>query len=213
MAIFETKSAFARRLGVNRSQTTRWAQHGLIVCTSGDRPLVNVEASLARLAEMGHGQLRPDVAARHKAARDAQQGEAMPDKGVRENAPQSGSEEPYRPVGRPAGGGDAGRAHYKRQQLLYETLGLQLQRDLARGQRLPRDQVAAAALGWGGALRAGIERIGDSAAARLQVAAGDPARQAAILDELYAPLRRETRQAPRRALRQLRPRSALAAGG
>jgi hypothetical protein len=64
----ESKSAFARRLGVSKSYVSReLAQSGRLVMADG---LVDVEASLARI-DATKDPNRADVAQRHAAARDA----------------------------------------------------------------------------------------------------------------------------------------------
>lgn len=64
--MIETKSAFARRLGVHKSQITRAAQAGRLVLASDGR--VEVELSVERWYATKAG--RDDVAARHAANRD-----------------------------------------------------------------------------------------------------------------------------------------------
>lgn len=60
----EKQSDFARRVGVDKSQVTRWKQDGRVVMVDG---MVDVEASLARL-EATRG-TRHDVSDRHAAER------------------------------------------------------------------------------------------------------------------------------------------------
>jgi hypothetical protein len=63
----ESRSEFARRLGVHRSQVTRWAQKGRLVETATGRVLV--KESLARLEATEGG--RPDATACSLIARRA----------------------------------------------------------------------------------------------------------------------------------------------
>lgn len=70
----ETRSDFAKRLGVHKSTVTRLAAAGRIVLTEDD--LVDVEQSLA-LIEQTKGR-RDDVAARHAAQRAAVMSEPQP---------------------------------------------------------------------------------------------------------------------------------------
>jgi hypothetical protein len=63
----ESKSAFARRLGVDPAHVTRMAQAGRLVVVDGQ---IEVEASLARM-EATKDPNRDDVRARHAKARDA----------------------------------------------------------------------------------------------------------------------------------------------
>ena len=63
----ESKSAFARRIGVDRAHVTRMAQQGRLVVIDGQ---IEVEASLARM-EATKDPNRDDVRQRHAKARDA----------------------------------------------------------------------------------------------------------------------------------------------
>ena len=70
----ETKSAFARRIGIHKSNVTRAAQDGRIVLTADGR--VDIAASLARWNETKGG--RSDVEARHAENRGSVMSEPQP---------------------------------------------------------------------------------------------------------------------------------------
>jgi hypothetical protein len=127
----ESKAAFARRLGVNKSTITRAAQAGRLVL-QGD--LVDVEASLARWQATQAG--RTDVAERHAAQRGHAVGGLPPYAPAPENAtaaqfgpavgqvagqlPMQPPPQPENPAADP--GGD--RTRYKALALHFENEGL-----------------------------------------------------------------------------------------
>lgn len=207
----ETKAAFARRLGVNKSTITRAAQAGRLVF---EGKLVQVEQSLAKWqASMGS---RPDVAARFALQRVLG--------GARHPTYQSGAENALADVlagsaaivapGLPAqppqlegiegeAGESHGRAHYKALALGYENQSIKLEIALRRHQRYPLPAVKREAHALGTTLRASVERLIDQTAPRL-AAERDPAIRLELLQSQCAALRGAMRQEFGRALRRLR---------
>jgi hypothetical protein len=203
----ETRSAFARRIGIHKSNVTRAAQEGRIVLT--DDGLVDVEASLVRYAATKGG--RSDVAARHAEKRGAAIPEAQV---VAENrtadrfgatANATAGEKSAQPL--PEAGGDlpggTGRARYKALNLHYENSLIKLEMALRRGLRYPLEAAGREAHGLGAMLRAGIERVIDQTAPRLAVMTNELARRAMIDAELRR-LRWMIKSELPRALRRMR---------
>lgn len=202
--MIESKAAFARRLGVNKSTITRAAEAGRLVLTP--RGQVEVEKSLERWhATKG---ARSDVAARHAENRGADIPEAAP---VEKNATKdrktpgadSGAADGL-PGSEPAGGS---RQRYKLAALHYENQSIKLEMALRRGLRYPLALVKQEAGGIGATVRAAIERIIDQTAPRLAVMRDDSERRRLIDAEVRRVRWMLKRELPR-ALRRMR-----AAGG
>lgn len=201
--MIESKAAFARRLGVNRSTITRAAEAGRLVLTA--RGQVEVEKSLERWhATKG---ARSDVAARHAENRGADIPEAAP---VEKNAPKArktpgansgappGADQ--LPGSEPAGGS---RARYKLAALHYENQSIKLEMALRRGLRYPLALVKQEAGGIGATMRAAIERIIDQTAPRLAVMRDDAERRR-LIDAEVRRVRWMLRRELPRALRRMR---------
>ncbi|MGB3742465.1 MAG: hypothetical protein WA968_10450 [Castellaniella sp.] len=204
--ILESKAAFARRLGVNKSTITRAAQAGRLVM-QGDQ--VNVEASLARWHATQGG--RTDVAERFA----AQRGQSIPDVSTpypAEENPTAGDSGPLpdgvagglhaQPFTQQADTGSADRTHYKALTLKFENETIKLEMALRRHMRYPLPSVRREAYGLGLALRASVERMVDQTAPRL-AAAQTPERRALLVAECAA-LSRAMHTEFVRALRRLR---------
>lgn len=192
----ETRSAFASRMGVNKSTVTRWAQAGrLVVDESG---LVKVAESQARItATMGH---RGDVAERHAAQRGADvPATQTAEKNAAAGVP--GSTVGDAADGLPAGGG---RARYQALTMQYENQSIKLEMALRRGLRFPREAVKHEAQGLGSMLRAALERMIDIAAPQLAAEKNEGARRRLIANELEKVKRSIKREFPA-ALRRMRP--------
>ncbi|CAM3827345.1 hypothetical protein [Castellaniella denitrificans] len=203
----ESKAAFARRLGVNKSTITRAAQAGRLVMEGGE---VNVEASLARWHATQGG--RPDVAERFA----EQRGQAIPDVSTPYSAAASATaadsgplpgavagELHTQPYAQPApDAGSADRTHYKALTLRFENETIKLEMALRRHMRYPLPSVRREAYGLGLALRASVERMVDQTAPRL-AAAQTPERRALLIAECHA-LTRAMHVEFVRALRRLR---------
>lgn len=202
--MIESKAAFARRLGVNKSTITRAAEAGRLVLTP--RGQIEVEKSLERWhATMG---ARSDVAARHAENRGA---DIPKTASAQKNAPKarktpgahSGAADGMPGVEQPGGT----RARYKLAALHYENQSIKLEMALRRGLRYPLALVKQEAGGIGATVRAAIERIIDQTAPRLAVMASDLDRRR-LLDAELRRLRWMVKSELPRALRRMR-----AAGG
>ncbi len=202
--MIESKAAFARRLGVNKSTVTRAAEAGRIVLTA--RGQVEVEKSLERWhATKG---ARSDVAARHAENRGAEIPKADPaqknaQEGRKKAGADSGAADGMPGVEQPGGT----RARYKLAALHYENQSIKLEMALRRGLRYPLALVRQEAGGIGSTVRAAIERIIDQTAPRLAVMRDDLERRRLIDAEVRRVRWMLKRELPR-ALRRMR-----AAGG
>ena len=198
--MIETKAAFARRIGINKSNVTRAAQAGRIVLTPGG--MVNVEASVQRWYETKGG--RDDVAARHAENRGAvgSVGGAMAENGTAGPKPAT----PAQPAGEgnaTASGDGNSRTRYKAMGLHYENQSLKLEMALRRGLRYPLALVKRESLGIGSSLRAAVERVIDQCAPRLAVMTNDLDRRR-LLDAELRRLRWMVKSEIPRALRRMR---------
>lgn len=206
----ESKAAFARRIGVNKSTITRAAQAGRLVL---DGEQVDVEASLARWHATQGGRL--DVAARHA----EQRGQAIPatltPAGITGNAvaglpgPTAGmvagavaAQLDAQPKADDADG-SIDRTAYKAMALRYENEAIKLEMALRRHLRYPLEDVRREAQALGTMLRAGVERLIDQTAPRLAAAPSATEREALLRTECAA-LARAFRNEFKRALRRLR---------
>ena len=196
--MIESKAAFARRIGVNRSQITRAAQNGRIVLTAAG--MVNVEASVQRWYETKGG--RDDVAARHAKNRGAVGSVA----GVKaENGtagPKPATAAQPAGEGNATGGGET-RTRYKAVAMQYENQSIKLEMALRRGLRYPIALVKRESLGIGSSLRAAVERVIDQCAPRLAVMTNDLDRRR-LLDAELRRLRWMVKSEIPRALRRMR---------
>ncbi|MGE4340205.1 MAG: hypothetical protein AB7E55_30270 [Pigmentiphaga sp.] len=205
----ESKAAFARRLGVNKSTITRAAQAGRLVM---DGDLVDIEASLTRWHATKGG--RTDVEERFAAQRGQEIPQAPTAYPAEENATAGDSGaaagafaeglhgQPHaQPSGATPGGGDD-RTHYKALTLRFENETIKLEMALRRHLRYPLPSVRREAYGLGLALRASVERMVDQTAPRL-AAAQTPERRALLIAECHA-LSRAMHTEFVRALRRLR---------
>jgi len=198
--MIETKAAFARRIGINKSNVTRAAQAGRIVLTPGG--MVNVEASIQRWYETKGG--RDDVAARHAENRGAVGSVA----GVKaENGTAARfTATAAQPMGEgnatPQGGGET-RTRYKAVAMQYENQSIKLEMALRRGLRYPIALVKRESLGIGSSLRAAVERVIDQTAPRLAVMTNDLDRRR-LLDAELRRLRWMVKSELPRALRRMR---------
>lgn len=197
--MIETKAAFARRIGINKSNVTRAAQAGRIVLTPGG--MVDVEKSVQRWYETKGG--RDDVAARHAENRGAV-GQGQQPKAENGTAARF-SATPAQPAGEGnATGGDGNtRTRYKAVAMQYENQSIKLEMALRRGLRYPLALVKREAFGIGSSLRAAVERVIDQCAPRLAVMSSDLDRRRLLEAELRR-LRWSVKAELPRALRRMR---------
>jgi len=141
----ENRAAFARRLGVERSTVTRWAETGQIV--SDDGRSVDVEASIQRLHDTGGA--RPDVAARHADTRAARKAEKSGNDG--QPAPQANASDSI------GNSYQAARAVKEK----YNALQAKLEYERQAGNLIPREDVDFALNAIGAAVRARLEVMAD----------------------------------------------------
>lgn len=140
----ENKSQFAKRINRAPSYITELISHGRIVL---EGKKVNVEASLAKLAETASG-ANPAVAARHEAARKV----VKPRQKRKATKVIEGS-----------------RADYERMTQSIKNKHKELNFDLVLNKRFLISDVRREALALGNTLRASLERLIDQTAPRLSV--------------------------------------------
>lgn len=188
---YAKQAAFARQIGYDKSRITQLKRAGRIVM-SADGRLVDVEASIARMAETADPG-RMDVTERHAANREAA--------GKVAAAPSIPAPPPSIPD---AGLGlePTGRAKAKAALMHFENGLLKLDMALRRGLRYERAAVKREATGLGALVRAGIERVIDQTAPRLAAASNDLERRV-ILDKEIKRLRWMIKRELPRALRRM----------
>jgi len=191
----ESKAAFARRLGVNRSTVTRAAEAGRIVLTV--RGLVDVEKSLARWHETKGG--RFDMEARHAEKRGA----AIPGDGQKAKSAPKAPKTESSDDGLGLQSGNVSRTRYKLAALHFENQNIKLEMALRRGLRYPLALVRQESVGIGATMRAAIERIIDQTAPRLAVMRDDAERRR-LIDAEVRRVRWMLRRELPRALRRMR---------
>lgn len=196
--MIETRTAFARRIGVHKSQITRAAQAGRLVLTADGR--VNVEASIERWHATKGG--RDDVAARHAANRGgAVLGQVLV--GNAPSGPDIATSQPLQPGAQPDDGESGGRIRLKAMAIHFANQSIKLEMALQRGLRYPLAAVGREAQALGSTFRAAMERIIDQTAPRLAIMATDLERRR-LLDAELARLRWMLKSELPLALRRMR---------
>ena len=192
----ESRAAFARRLGVNRSTVTRAVQDGRLVLTDTGRVLV--ELSLRRWHETKGG--RTDVEARHADNRGAAVPEVV--EGAEDTTAGRGSADE---AGSPAREDDAkgSRAKFKAMALDFENQSIRLEIALRQFQRHPLAAIEKEGLAIGGVVRSVLERLIDQTAPRLASLSGAADRRRVLENEMRAARQAVNGEFPR-ALRRLR---------
>lgn len=175
----ESKSAFARRLGVAPSYVTKLAQAGRLIVTDGQ---VDVESSLTLIAATKDPN-RDDVRQRHAQARDERR-QGGPVAVPPASEPKRPAKEAPQPAAQPMlkaasafREARADRTHY--QARMAEMRVAQLQ-----GKLVDVSVIHQCATNDGAMLRTLLENLPDQAAPRLATVR-DPARAARILNELF----------------------------
>lgn len=144
----ESRAAFARRLGVNRSTVTRWAETGRVVL-AGDA--VEIAASLQKLKDTGGA--RPDVAERHAAGRAAAKVGA-------------GDTPPVAPPRETTSGDSVGNSYQTARAVKEKYNALQAKLDYERqlGNLIPKEDVDLALATMGAAVRSRLDVLADQIA-------------------------------------------------
>ena len=204
--MIETKAAFARRIGVHKSQITRAAQAGRIVLMADGR--VNVEASVERWYATKGG--RDDVTARHAENRVAEGQAPGPQPENRTAARFSATA--AQPAADEGATGQNNRTRYKAMGLHFENQAIKLEMALRRGLRYPLDAVRRESLGVGSSVRAAVERVIDQTAPRLAVMTDDLSRRR-LLDAELRRLRWMVKSELPKALRRMRASGAKTVAG
>jgi hypothetical protein len=196
----ESKAAFARRLGVNRSTITRWDEAGRLVLAPNGKVFI-LESQL-RLNETGG--TRPDVSARHAANRGAPLPSLDPAAKTATEAENSPTEATFEDI-------DAQpdtRAGHKARLLYYENALLKLGMALRRGGLLQKTATLREAQALGQTLRAALERAIDQTAPALALAT-DPELRRDIVRAALAPIGPLLRRESVRGLRRIKRESRL----
>jgi hypothetical protein len=184
----ETPSEFARRLGLSRSTVCRAIQSGRLLASGG---MLDVADSLRRWEATKPG-TRADVAARHAAKRAS----AIPSVPGATKTPQNAQES--------ADDDGPGIADYRKLELIASINTTKLEIALRTGERFPLADIGSQAGALGATLRASLERLVDTTAARLTLATTNAARADLIRAEAASIKRLMTKQFVRsiRALRE-----------
>jgi len=206
----ENAAAFARRLGVHKSNVTRAIQSGRLIRDADG--LLDIAANLLRWQETKAG-TRPDVSARHERARGATSPAKAPATPNLAPRPENSFSAPSDTVAAAADLSDddnnpteppPGRQqHYAALRIGAQNNLLKLAIALRTHRRYPLAGIRAEALALGGSLRAALERLVDQTAPRLALLDNTADRQALIAAETNS-LRRAMRSELPRALRRLR---------
>lgn len=159
----ETKAAFARRLGVNKSTITRYDQAGRLVLAPNGK--VKVEESLALIASTKGA--RGDVSAKHGQVHGS----------VAHNATESVADDDMSATVEMVG---FDRATLKAQTLTYGNKVLELEAAKAAGSMLDKEEFLKQVWQAGKAFRVGMERLIDNLAPVLVNVHGTESRMAAI---------------------------------
>lgn len=193
---YAKQAEFARKIGYDKSRITQLKRAGRIVM-SPDGRMVDVEASIARMAETADPG-RMDVTERHAANRQAA--------GKATSAPvataPSATPPPENLTDAALGLDTSGRAKAKALLMHYENGLLKIEMALRRGLRFERTAIKREAASLGAMLRAGIERVIDQTAPRLAACGSDLERRV-ILDKEIHRLRWMIKREMPRALRRM----------
>jgi len=193
--LLETRAAFARRLGVNKSTVTRAIQAGRLVL-HGDR--VDVAASLERWHATAGA--RPDMAEKHATRRGTGVPRYLPTDPAPKTATESrtGRLNPIPAAAEPPEsttdtiGSDKTltRTAWKAATLRFENATIRLHMALDTGQRHRLDAVQREAFALGAAAQGAVERLIDHTAPRLAATPDRRARAALLGDECGQMVRR-----------------------
>lgn len=190
--MYENQTAFARRIGVSRVTIGKAVKSGRLILSDGK---LHIADSLRRWESTKPG-TRPDVAARHAANRAA----AIPSPPGATETPQSAIAD----VSDSAEDDGPGIAHYRKVELIAAINTAKLDIALRTGESFPVADIGSHAGALGATLRASLERLVDTTAARLTLAHTNAARVELIKAETTSIRRLMTKQFIRsiRALRE-----------
>lgn len=190
--MYENQTAFARRIGVSRVTIGKAVKSGRLILSDGK---LHIADSLRRWESTKPG-TRPDVAARHAAQRAA----AIPSPPGATETPQSAITD----VSDSAEDDGPGIAHYRKVELIAAINTAKLEIALRTGERFPVADIGSHAGALGATLRASLERLVDTTAARLTLAHTNAARVELIKAETTSIRRLMAKQFVRsiRALRE-----------
>ena len=190
--MYESQSAFARRIGVSAVTIYKAVKTGRLILSDGK---LHIADSLRRWESTKPG-TRPDVSARHAANRAA----AIPSPPAATKPQQTAIAD----VSDSAEDDGPGIAHYRKVELIAAINTAKLEIALRTGERFPVADIGSHAGALGATLRASLERLVDTTAARLTLATTNAARVELIKAETKSIRRLMTKQFVRsiRALRE-----------
>ena len=190
--MYENQTAFARRIGVSRVTIGKAVKSGRLILSDGK---LHIADSLRRWESTKPG-TRPDVAARHAANWAA----AIHSPPGATETPQSAIAD----VSDSAEDDGPGIAHYRKVELIAAINTAKLDIALRTGESFPVADIGSHAGALGATLRASLERLVDTTAARLTLAHTNAARVELIKAETTSIRRLMTKQFIRsiRALRE-----------
>ena len=190
--MYESQSAFARRIGVSAVTIYKAVKTGRLILSDGK---LHIADSLRRWESTKPG-TRPDVSARHAANRAA----AIPSPPAATKPQQTAIAD----VSDSAEDDGPGIAHYRKVELIAAINTAKLEIALRTGERFPVADIGSQAGALGATLRASLERLVDTTAARLTLATTNAARVELIKAETKSIRRLMTKQFVRsiRALRE-----------
>jgi len=188
----EKPSEFARRLGVNKSTVCRAIQEGRLILSNGK---LDVADNLRRWESTKPG-TRYDVAARHAANRAA----AIPSS---PHAATKTQQSAITAVSDSTEDDGPGIAEYRKVELLAAINAAKLEIALRTGERFPVADIGSHAGALGATLRASLERLVDTTAARLTLATTHATRVDLLRTEAASIRRLMTKQLIR-SIRSLR---------
>lgn len=175
----ESKSAFARRLGVAPSYVTKLAQAGRLIVIDGQ---IEVETSLA-LIETTKDPNRDDVRQRHAQARDEKR-QGRPAAVPPASEPKRPTKEAPQPAAQPMLKAASAFREARADRTHYQARTVEMRVAHSQGKLVDVAVIRQCAANDGAMLRNLMENLPDAGAPRL-VAVRDPARAARILNELF----------------------------
>lgn len=180
--MYETQAAFSRRVGVSANTICQAVKTGRLILSDGK---LHIADSLRRWEATKPG-TRPDVSARHAANRAA----AIPSPPAATTTPRNA----ITAVSDSADDDGPGIADYRKLELIAAINAAKLEIALRTGERFPLADIGSHAGALGATLRASLERLVDTTAARLTLATTNESRVALIKAETTSLRRLMTKQ-------------------